>query len=496
METRNGKFCMRGWKPRYQISRAVNVYFIMRIAKQEDKMKRLIALTLVILSLVGLAACKGKEDGKSTTRSYVENLWQTIPEITSDLNYYTIARRQVIYYFTEGLTDKDKLMHEVLEALVCKLEVEGTEYDIAQWQTERCEEEFNQIYQKDLHMKKLIESKGLDYTEVIKSRCQYKYCFFLQNCVMKKWGNVDKDSISGSGATGQELLDQFNELQDKKVEQLHKVMNRKYHFDKEIEKLFVEIFGKDYEHKTYDAWYRKALEEYNKTTTTVPATRVTIPETETSTILYQSNPSLTRTRGEKYSRKFVPNKYDKYNNNIDKSVATSYAASDLVKVFLSYTLLDSRAVSYVLSFKDFTHKYPTDCVRSLDGNLYAVYRINEGGYFYAFFSDEMLLSHTAYMTRKNSFADFADIKKGTSLADFAAVEPAAATAAEFYKGSKFSPSFTLILTDGLLSVSFEPSGDSFAVKNISYQPGKIQVVNNDSFYVELNYGILDKDLPD
>ena len=313
---------------------------------------------------------------------------------------------------------------------------------------------------------------------------------------MKKWENVDKDSISGSGATGQELLDQFNELQDKKVEQLHKVMNRKYHFDKEIEKLFVEIFGKDYEHKTYDAWYRKALEEYNKTTTTVPATRVTIPETETSTILYQSNPSLTRTRGENYSRKFVANKYDKYNNNIDKSAAASYAASDLVKVFLSYTLLDSRTVSYVFSFKDFTQEFPTDCVRSLNGNLYAVYRVNEGGYFYAFFSDEMLLSHTAYMTRKNSFADFADIKKGSSLADFAAVEPAAATAAQFYKGSKFSPSFTLILTDGLLSVSFEPSGDSFAVKNISYQPGKIRVVNNDSFYVELNYGILDKDLPD
>ena len=66
METRNGKFCMRGWKPRYQISRAVNVYFIMRIAKQEDKMKRLIALALVILSLAGLAACGGKEDKQTT----------------------------------------------------------------------------------------------------------------------------------------------------------------------------------------------------------------------------------------------------------------------------------------------------------------------------------------------------------------------------------------------------------------------------------------------
>ena len=247
----------------------------------------------------------------------------------------------------------------------------------------------------------------------------------------------------------------------------------------------------------------------NNTTESESAGGETAAESETQTKIYPTAArstekrtekatakSTTITRGEKYSRKFVANKYDKYNNNIDKSAAASYAASDLVKVFLSYTLLDSRTVSYVFSFKDFTQEFPTDCVRSLDGNLYAVYRVNEGGYFYAFFSDEMLLSHTAYMTRKNSFADFADIKKGSSLADFAAVEPAAATAAQFYKGSKFSPSFTLILTDGLLSVSFEPSGDSFAVKNISYQPGKIRVVNNDSFYVELNYGILDKDLPD
>ena len=203
--------------------------------------------------------------------------------------------------------------------------------------------------------------------------------------------------------------------------------------------------------------------------------------------------STTITRGEKYSRKFVPNKYDKYNNNIDKSAAASYAADDIVKNFLYYALLDSQASSCVFSFKDFTHKYPTDCVRSLDGNLYAVYRVNEGGYFYAFFSDEMLLSHTAYITRKNSFADFADIKKGSSFADFAAVEPAAAIVAQLFKGSKFAPPLTLILADGLLSVDFD---DSFAVRNISYQPGKIQVVNNDLFYVELNYGILDKDLPD
>lgn len=239
---------------------------------------------------------------------------------------------------------------------------------------------------------------------------------------------------------------------------------------------------------TESAGGETAAESETQTKIYPTAARSTEKHTEKATAK-----STTITRGEKYSRKFVANKYDKYNNNIDKSAAASYAADDIVKNFLYYALLDSQASSCVFSFKDFTHKYPTDCVRSLDGNLYAVYRVNEGGYFYAFFSDEMLLSHTAYITRKNSFADFADIKKGSSFADFAAVEPAAATVAQLFKGSKFAPPLTLILTDGLLSVDFD---DSFAVKNISYQPGKIDVVNNDLFYVELNYGILDKDLPD
>lgn len=226
--------------------------------------------SLLLLALIGLAFAVTKHnkgevfDDSRTTRSYVKHLYQTIPEVTSDFDYYTIARRQVIYYFTEGLTDKDKLIHEVLEILVCELEVEGTEYDMAQWQKEKCEREINQLYQERLHMKKLIENKGLDYSEVIKSRCQITYRFILQDCVMKKWENVDRDSINGGGATGQELLEQFNELQDKKIEQLHKELNRKYHFDRQIEELFVEIFGEDYEHKKYDAWYRDAVEKNNR----------------------------------------------------------------------------------------------------------------------------------------------------------------------------------------------------------------------------------------
>lgn len=225
---------------------------------------------MLLLALIGLAFAVTKHnkgevfDDSRTTRSYVKHLYQTIPEVTSDFDYYTIARRQVIYYFTEGLTDKDKLIHEVLEILVCELEVEGTEYDMAQWQKEKCEREINQLYQERLHMKKLIENKGLDYSEVIKSRCQITYRFILQDCVMKKWENVDRDSINGGGATGQELLEQFNELQDKKIEQLHKELNRKYHFDRQIEELFVEIFGEDYEHKKYDAWYRDAVEKNNR----------------------------------------------------------------------------------------------------------------------------------------------------------------------------------------------------------------------------------------
>lgn len=258
---------------KYPTERRIKAVFPDRFLLFHMKTKRkiiVIVSSLLLLALIGLAFAVTKHnkgevfDDSRTTRSYVKHLYQTIPEVTSDFDYYTIARRQVIYYFTEGLTDKDKLIHEVLEILVCELEVEGTEYDMAQWQKEKCEREINQLYQERLHMKKLIENKGLDYSEVIKSRCQITYRFILQDCVMKKWENVDRDSINGGGATGQELLEQFNELQDKKIEQLHKELNRKYHFDRQIEELFVEIFGEDYEHKKYDAWYRDAVEKNNR----------------------------------------------------------------------------------------------------------------------------------------------------------------------------------------------------------------------------------------
>lgn len=258
---------------KYPTERRIKAVFPDRFLLFHMKTKRIIIVivsSLLLLALIGLAFAVTKHnkgevfDDSRTTRSYVKHLYQTIPEVTSDFDYYTIARRQVIYYFTEGLTDKDKLIHEVLEILVCELEVEGTEYDMAQWQKEKCEREINQLYQERLHMKKLIENKGLDYSEVIKSRCQITYRFILQDCVMKKWENVDRDSINGGGATGQELLEQFNELQDKKIEQLHKELNRKYHFDRQIEELFVEIFGEDYEHKKYDAWYRDAVEKNNR----------------------------------------------------------------------------------------------------------------------------------------------------------------------------------------------------------------------------------------
>lgn len=258
---------------KYPTERRIKAVFPDRFLLFHMKTKRkiiVIVSSLLLLALIGLAFAVTKHnkgevfDDSRTTRSYVKHLYQTIPEVTSDFDYYTIARRQVIYYFTEGLTDKDKLIYDVLKILVCKLEVEGTEYDISAKKMKEYDEEINKYYRESLYMKNLVESKGLDYGEVIKSRGQSKFGFLLQICVMQKWENVDRNSINGGGATGQELLEQFNELQDKKIEQLHKELNRKYHFDRQIEELFVEIFGEDYEHKKYDAWYRDAVEKNNR----------------------------------------------------------------------------------------------------------------------------------------------------------------------------------------------------------------------------------------
>ena len=81
---------------------------------------------------------------------------------------------------------------------------------------------------------------------------------------MMKWYKIEDAPKKDSGITGQDLAEQINELQEKKIEQLHKELNRKYHFDRQIEELFVEIFGEDYEHKKYDAWYLDAVEKNNR----------------------------------------------------------------------------------------------------------------------------------------------------------------------------------------------------------------------------------------
>ena len=229
-----------------------------------------IVSSLLLLVLIGLAFAvikhnKGETlDNSNTTRSYVEKMYQTIPELPPDFDYYTIARREVISFFAEGLTDKEKLIHTVLNMLVNKLEVEGTEYDLAPWQKERYEQDLKESYEKYLYMKDLIESKGLDYNELVESRCQATYEAMIQQCAMMKWYKIEDAPEKGSGITGQDLAKQINELQEKKIEQLHKELNRKYHFDRQIEELFVEIFGEDYEHKKYDAWYLDAVEKHNR----------------------------------------------------------------------------------------------------------------------------------------------------------------------------------------------------------------------------------------
>ena len=72
-----------------------------------------IVSSLLLLALIGLAFAVTKHnkgetlDNPNTTRSYVEKMYQTIPELPPDFDYYTIARREVIKFYTEGITDKE-----------------------------------------------------------------------------------------------------------------------------------------------------------------------------------------------------------------------------------------------------------------------------------------------------------------------------------------------------------------------------------------------------
>lgn len=267
--------------------------------------------SLLLLTVIGLAFAVTKHnkgetlDNPNTTRSYVEKMYQTIPELPPDFDYYTIARREVIKFYTEGITDKEKLIHKVLNVLVNKLEVEGTEYDLAPWQKEKYEKEIKDSYESHLFMKDLIESKGLDYNEVTESRSQFVYEFMLMQCAMMKWYKIEDAPQKDSGITGQDLAEQINELQEKKIEQLHKELNRKYHFDRQIEELFVEFFGEDYEHKKYDAWYLEAQEQHNKevSASAAEAAQTTIRYVETTTSLDDRFGTVFPTRERGYETK-------------------------------------------------------------------------------------------------------------------------------------------------------------------------------------------------
>lgn len=266
---------------------------------------------MLLLTVIGLAFAVTKHnkgetlDNPNTTRSYVEKMYQTIPELPPDFDYYTIARREVIKFYTEGITDKEKLIHKVLNVLVNKLEVEGTEYDLAPWQKEKYEKEIKDSYESHLFMKDLIESKGLDYNEVTESRSQFVYEFMLMQCAMMKWYKIEDAPQKDSGITGQDLAEQINELQEKKIEQLHKELNRKYHFDRQIEELFVEFFGEDYEHKKYDAWYLEAQEQHNKevSASAAEAAQTTIRYVETTTSLDDRFGTVFPTRERGYETK-------------------------------------------------------------------------------------------------------------------------------------------------------------------------------------------------
>lgn len=209
----------------------------------------------------------------------------------------------------------------------------------------------------------------------------------------------------------------------------------------------------------------------------------------------KANPEPTEAfRGSaKESTLFVPNEFAGYDNSVsvDSHITKKYNADEIVRNHIFYEN-KSEAQSFVWTYEMLNDIFPVECLRSCDGNVYAVYEIEQGGYFYAFFNDRMEVANTAYMTKKLSYSDFGNITQGTDASRVETLEPAAEYILDM---GLAGPYITVILTDGVIRVYFEKGENGYTVSGVKYYDDFMLIYDSNNLYCELNYKILDGDYP-
>ncbi len=170
-----------------------------------------------------------------------------------------------------------------------------------------------------------------------------------------------------------------------------------------------------------------------------------------------------------------------------------------------------------ITIGQFNRAYPIECLRQVDEDtFYAVYKVEQGGYFYVhfqrmykephwanqyedgYYNGAIAMTGYSYVTEKRSSTDYAGIKIGDTINKVAEVDKAA----DFWKFLYAKDEYIEIrqyVTDGMQLIVLDVNDQGeFCVSHLSFYPGSIRDYEkdfNDPDGLIINTSILEQDFP-
>ena len=224
---------------------------------------------LLIACILYFALSQSANTSNTSSYEYISNIEEktSLSEIPDDFEYNSLVEKLAIFYYSEGINDKEKFVNEILEVIVCKTDISGTIYDLSEEQIVTYEENLKKSYDNLQYMKESVESKNIKYSDFVESRNIRKYFSLLKNNHILMVFNYNKSVVeetkpskNNKKMSSEKMFEEYNLLLNTKKEILHHELNKKYNFDSYIDVVLSDIFGEGYETKTYENWFQKIKE--------------------------------------------------------------------------------------------------------------------------------------------------------------------------------------------------------------------------------------------
>lgn len=164
-----------------------------------------------------------------------------------------------------------------------------------------------------------------------------------------------------------------------------------------------------------------------------------------------------------------------------------------------------------ITIEQFHYAFPIECLRQIDENTYyAVYKVQQGGYFYVHFQKMLQEPHFDdhyydgcfaltgydYITEKHTSADFTDVQEGDPFSKLEEIDTSMRLWSWYY-GPGRGPCFRHILEDGMLYItaSWNAQGEFIIDKKIFYEGGIEDIGQYEPDGLVINTSILPQDFP-